>query len=393
MTSSTDSPLATSPVGGSTWRAEAEGAQERALPSGRCVASCSAPLGSGGLGRHLQEIVEALGRRGAPPICIDGPPDAPLHPRRRRLRARALGALLSVPPLHLATAQRTLELSREFDQFAAARLPAAEHLIAFNGLALEQALAARRAGYDSVAIVSATTHFSEVVRAHERAHRQYPFEGSWAARLLQRNLREYVQADRIYLASEHARRSFLREGFPEERLAYFPLTPARRFQPPAQPVASETFDIVYVGSLSVVKGVPLLIDAVRALDHRDLRLVLVGGFKSRGMRRFLERACAQDPRIVVTRGDPLPRLQAARLCVHPSYNDGFGYAPAEAIACGLPVIVTEQTGMKELIERDGASGLVVPSGDRGVLSAAIDAAYKGELLANRSSPPRTAQAR
>ncbi|HTY96275.1 MAG TPA: glycosyltransferase, partial [Solirubrobacteraceae bacterium] len=82
---------------------------------------------------------------------------------------------------------------------------------------------------------------------------------------------------------------------------------------------------------------------------------------------------------VVKLGDPLAQLRTASLCVHPSYDDGFGYAPCEALAAGVPVIVTEDTGMKELIE-SGRNGLVVPTGELEVLVESIDAAYRGELL-------------
>jgi glycosyltransferase involved in cell wall biosynthesis len=65
--------------------------------------------------------------------------------------------------------------------------------------------------------------------------------------------------------------------------------------------------------------------------------------------------------------------------VHPSYEDGFAYAPAEALACGVPVLVTEDTGMKELLE-DPRAGLVLPTGDFAALREAINAAYRGEIL-------------
>jgi glycosyltransferase involved in cell wall biosynthesis len=97
------------------------------------------------------------------------------------------------------------------------------------------------------------------------------------------------------------------------------------------------------------------------------------------MRRFVQEACAADPRISARPGDPLPHLQRARLCVHPAYEDGFAYAPAEALACGVPVIVSEDTGMKDLISASGA-GLVVASDDMDALSDSIDAAYRGEIL-------------
>ncbi len=66
--------------------------------------------------------------------------------------------------------------------------------------------------------------------------------------------------------------------------------------------------------------------------------------------------------------------------MHPAYEDGFAYAPAEALAAGVPVLVSEDTGMKDLIER-GRDGEVLPTGDLDALTEAIDAAYRGELLA------------
>jgi glycosyltransferase involved in cell wall biosynthesis len=81
----------------------------------------------------------------------------------------------------------------------------------------------------------------------------------------------------------------------------------------------------------------------------------------------------------VGHGDPFSALRTAALYVHPTYNDGFAYAPAEALACGVPVIVSEDTGMKDLIE-PGRTGLVLPTGDVGALTQAIEAAYRGELF-------------
>jgi glycosyltransferase involved in cell wall biosynthesis len=266
----------------------------------------------------------------------------------------------------------------EFDEHAAARLPGAENLIAFNGQALAQLRAARAAGYESVSIVSANSHLRHVVRQHALAHRQYPLERSWAERLVERNLAEYAHSDRIFVASQYTRESFLAEGVRDELLAPFPFTSHPRFDSGEEPSAS-TFDIVYIGSLTVAKGVPLLIDAVRRLSQPDIRLRLIGGWSTPGMRGFVQQACHEDERISVAPGDPLPHLRAARLCVHPSYEDGFAYAPVEAIACRVPVIVSEDTGMKELIT-PRTDGVIVPTGDRSALSDAIDAAYRGELL-------------
>ncbi len=192
-------------------------------------------------------------------------------------------------------------------------------------------------------------------------------------------MREYAPADTIYVASSYTRESFLEEGFAEDVLSFFPLIPDRRYTagPPAAPPG--TFDVVYTGSLTVNKGVPLLIDAFTRLPHTDARLVLVGGWKTPGVRRFVQAARARDPRITVSPGDPMRYLPSAGVFVHATYEDGFAYAPAEALACGVPVLVSEDTGMKELIE-PGVTGLILPTGDLDALSEAIDAAYRGELL-------------
>jgi glycosyltransferase involved in cell wall biosynthesis len=351
--------------------------QEQALPSGRAVVSCPAPFGVGGLGRHLSEIVAALDRRERPSVYICESPNPSFAPSGRRdLRRRVLSAALA-PLARFSPAWRMWSASAGFDTYAARFLPPADELIAFNGTAIAQFHAASKAHFDSLSLVAANSHYRHLIRQHERAYDRYPIERPWATRLLRRNLAEYEQAQRIYVASRYVWESFAEAGFPESVLSLFPLTPDPRFQPAASPPTSASFDVVYVGSLTVHKGVPLLIDAVRRLPYQDLRLVLVGGWGTRGMRRFIEAACAADSRISVRPGDPLPHLQSARLCVHPAYEDGFAYAPAEALACGIPVMVSEDTGMKDLIE-PGRNGLVLPTGDLAALTEAIEAAYKGE---------------
>jgi glycosyltransferase involved in cell wall biosynthesis len=394
MTASTESGVAANQGDGGLsagWREKALRVQEAALPPGRVVVSCSAPLGGGGLGRHLGEIAGAFERVGRAGEILSGssrgaPPTTAMRawaPAGERPRAN--GALARLP-LPISPGVRTRAFMADFDAYAAARLPGdAEHLIAFNGQALKQFRAARQAGYRSLMLVSANSHIRQVAGRHAEARRRYPLEGSWTTRLIERNLAEYERAERIFVASRYVRESFLEEGFAAERLVDFPLTPDPRYavRPPQAP--SGPFEIVYVGSLAVHKGVPLLIDAVRRLPDADISLVLVGGWGTRGMRRFIERACAADPRILVRPGDPLERLRSASVCVHPAYEDGFAYAPAEALACGVPLIVSEDTGMKELIDVPG-KGLILPTGDLDALTEAIEAAYRGEVFAGGRAP-------
>ncbi len=392
MTASTDSRVEVSreegtPLGAS-WREVALRAQQAALPDESVTVTCSAPLGVGGLGRHLGEISGALERAGRPSKVISGStgasaPSLARHGAATERRRPSLSGLVARAPLPISPGVRTRASMADFDAHAAARLPRAEHLIAFNGQALRQFGAAQRAGYRSLELVSANSHLRQVARRHAQARERYPLEGSWTTHLLARNLAEYARAERIYVASRYVRESFEAEGFAAERLVDFPLTPDPRYNADISRASGDHFDVVYVGSLAVHKGVPLLIDAVRRLQHSDIRLVLVGGWGTRGMRRFVQAACANDQRILLSPGDPLDWLRSASVCVHPAYEDGFAYAPAEALACGVPVLVSEDTGMKELIDGPD-SGLVLPTGDLDALCEAIEAAYRGEAFAGRS---------
>jgi glycosyltransferase involved in cell wall biosynthesis len=343
--------------------------QERTLPPGEVVLTCSAAPGSGGLGRHGEEVALALKRRGHPGQSLYGGGEAVFRPLTTAIRSLTRRS----PPW------RALADCIAFDRYAARHLPPAEHLIAFNGEAGAQFAAARAAGYSSVSLMAANSHMRKVIARHAQARRRYPIEHAYSERLLARNLREYEQADRLYYASDYIRDSFLEQGVAAERLVRFPLTADARFTVGAGRLETSTFEILYVGTLTVAKGVPLLIDAFSRLPQDDLRLTLVGGWGTPGMRRFVQRACALDPRIEVSPGDPLPHLRRAGVYVHPTYEDGFAYAPAEALAAGVPVLVSEDTGMKELIAGP-ERGRVLPTGDLEALTEALEAAYRGELF-------------
>jgi glycosyltransferase involved in cell wall biosynthesis len=120
--------------------------------------------------------------------------------------------------------------------------------------------------------------------------------------------------------------------------------------------------------MDLIKGVPVLLDAFAAVARPDWTLTVMGSFSSYGLRSYVRKRVQQDRRITLLEyGDPLELLRRAHVFVHPSFEDGFGYAPMEALAVGVPVIVTDQTGMAEYVE-EGINGSVIPAGDVEVLA-------------------------
>ena len=250
-----------------------------------------------------------------------------------------------------------------FDGAVARRLGDTEKHLAFSG----HAIRTFRAAHDAQKVLaSPTAHVNLVSRQFAMASDRYRIESPWlndVGRL--RALAEYEHADVIQVSSDYARRSFLEAGVAPEKLEVVQLEIPTRFAKRLEPIHDGVFRVLYVGSLTVAKGVPMLVDAFSRLSG-SAELVLVGGWATRGMRRYLQARMAADDRIVCVTADPLPYLQRASVLVHPSFSDGFGYAPMEALACGVPVVVTEDTGMAEHVE-DGVNGFVIATGDEGAV--------------------------
>ena len=72
-------------------------------------------------------------------------------------------------------------------------------------------------------------------------------------------------------------------------------------------------------------------------------------------------------------GDPIPAYHRAELFVLPSLEDGFGFVAAEAMACGIPVVVTDQCGAAEWVTA-GENGWVVPAGNVDALADVLETA-------------------
>ena len=271
-------------------------------------------------------------------------------------------------------------MSRRFEQQIADSLPIGPDTgMFFAGRALQPMTAARSIGYDTIELVSPTSHISNVLHQHKTAASISGFNDTWLSTATHdRILKEYEEADRIYVHSDYVRQSFIQRGIPAEKLERTWLVPNPRFVAPAQNLRREGFQVAYVGRLDSSKGIHLLVDAFKDVAMPDWRLVLVGGWTTRAMKKYITGVCDTDARITAAPGDPLPVLHRSNVLVHPSFEDGFAYAPLEALCTGIPVIVTEDTGMKEFVV-SGDNGFVVPTGDVEALKTSLTTVFTDSL--------------
>lgn len=353
------------------------------------VLSCDAPYGQGGVGQHFAQMVETT-RRAEDLQTYYSPGPRPDDREGHTVTVNTYG-LLRYTPLRFSPAWKTYILHELFDWHVARQLSApAKCFMGFVGKSLRSFRRAAALGFERLELVVANSHVENVARLHERAHANHGLRDSWLnGAQIRKTLREYERADVIYVHSEYTRRTFIEAGIAPSRLRRTHLRVDPRFVPPPQRPDDAPFRLVYVGRVDATKGIPLLLEAFHRLSIDPLELTIVGNWSTRRMRRYVEDWVRRDARITIDPGDPLPALQQADLFVHPTYEDGFGYAPMEALACGVPVIVTEDTGMKEHVE-PGRNGYVVPTGDRGALVRHIEKVYAAPLATTESLLPARA---
>ena len=133
--------------------------------------------------------------------------------------------------------------------------------------------------------------------------------------------------------------------------------------------------VLYIGRLEVYKGLQELLSAfARAMDgESDLRLAIAG---DGSLRPRIEAIAANADCHITYLGrlsgdDVLRAYLAADLLVLPSLFEPWGLVVNEAMACGLPVIVSDRVGCADDLVRHGQTGLVVSAGREIALTDAL----------------------
>jgi len=146
--------------------------------------------------------------------------------------------------------------------------------------------------------------------------------------------------------------------------------------------AGERLEIVHVGSLQPYKGQIYLVEACELLRQRGVPFVcriIGGGEERRRLEEAIRRLGLQDQVVLLgpQTQEKVGQLLAGAGCyVQPSVAtpsgkmEGIPVALMEALACGLPVVATDLSGIPELI-RPGETGWLVPPEDPGALAEAM----------------------
>ncbi len=217
--------------------------------------------------------------------------------------------------------------------------------------------------------------FQQKILSEEAQHLGIPFRVPGAS-FRHRVLEEISLADFILCPSRYAKRTFVDQGIPPERLVVCPYgVDLAAFDASARPAAGKTFRILFLGQVCMRKGIHYLLEGFRQAQLPNARLILAGpvdpAFRAvlDGYRDLFEET---GP---IARPLVRERYLDADVFVMPSLADSYGLVVSEAMSTGLPVIVSENTGMADSIV-DGREGYVVPIRDSAAIAEKITYLYE-----------------
>ena len=192
----------------------------------------------------------------------------------------------------------------------------------------------------------------------------------------ERSLRMMEDVDYVFAPSNFVAQSFLERGFSDRQILkiFYPVhfgvfKPGDSERPKDRPLT-----IVNTGALSFRKGTPYLLEAFRMI-HKEVP----------NARFLLTKSISEQAKPFFDQYTDLPiewsaylsapalaeRLRNADLFILPSLEEGLVRTAIQAMACGLPCILTPNTGASDYVE-EGVNGSVVPIRDaRAIADAAL----------------------
>ncbi len=262
-----------------------------------------------------------------------------------------------------------------FDRWVLKQLQRGDHIISSYGYANECFKFVRAHGGKTFADAG-NSHPENLWQTIGEEHRRWkcsypPVSLFWH----RRSMAMLEDVDLVLSPSSFVTRSFLDRGFEPERILknVYPVDlscfqPAEHERPKNRPLT-----IVSTGSLSLRKGSPYLLEAFRMVRKSipDARLLLTQIIED-SVKDIVPKYSDLD----IEWSPSLPhsqlaeRLRSADIFLLPSLEEGLARTAIEAMACGLPAILTPNTGANDWIT-SGHNGEVVPIRDASALAESI----------------------
>ncbi|MGE9271141.1 MAG: glycosyltransferase family 4 protein, partial [Verrucomicrobiales bacterium] len=260
-----------------------------------------------------------------------------------------------------------------FDRWVGKVLESADFHHGIPGQCLRAFRRARELGVPTVLnhATGPVTQLAEILQPeYDRIGKKVSRDGGFGQGYLDRVAAEWELSDYHCCASSIVKEQLVAEGVEASRIGVVgygadPSVWNRDTSAGKGPVRGDApFRILFAGQLSLRKGIRFLLEALEAAGKKDWKLDCFGPVSEE---TAMDREGYQG-QIPVQYHGPCSQERLAQemhrsdVLVLPSLEEGFGLVVVQALACGLPCLVSDRVGAKDLI-RHRQNGSVVPVGD------------------------------
>jgi Glycosyltransferase len=194
-----------------------------------------------------------------------------------------------------------------------------------------------------------------------------------------RKEQEISEADYIFVPTKRIADDFVRYGKEREKVKCisYGFNPNRFF---VSQKKDAIFRILFVGIVGVRKGVHYLLEAVKQLNLKNIEVLLISPIEEE-FKPVLSRYEGLFKHIhSLPNEDLLQVYQNSSILILPSLIEGSSLVIYEAMACGLPIIASENAGA---VARDGKDGFIIPIKNIEILKEKILLLYENEDLRSK----------
>ncbi|MBI4726228.1 glycosyltransferase family 4 protein [candidate division TA06 bacterium] len=263
-------------------------------------------------------------------------------------------------------------LANTLDRHVANKLPHCDVFIGISGSGLRTGGISQKRGAKYICDRGSThIQYAKQILDEEYNHWGLKFPGI-DPRAIERERAEYYRSDIITVPSEFVRKSFIEKGVNPNKIRKIPYGADLNMFAPVDKPPDDVFEVLFVGQVSLRKGIPYLLKGFSKFKHSKKRLRIVGSAFP-GMDVIFKRHDMGQVELMA----PIPYnklkyiMSKSHVMVLPSIEEGLALVQGHAMACGCPLISSINTGAEDLFT-NGREGFIIPIRDSDAITEKLE---------------------
>lgn len=275
--------------------------------------------------------------------------------------------------------------NNEYDKWVAKNLKKNTNYDTFIGwscMSLHCIRVANAAGKISI-VERGSTHilFQNQILTNEFA--KYGIKFSIDNRVIEKEMKEYEEANYISVPSNFVKNTFIENGVKESKIFLNAYGTSSYFKKDTALLETKKkFRILYLGSLTIRKGLIYLFEAIKNLNinTNDYEIWFIGQVADELKPTIEKYKSANWVFHGLINHYELPKyISVCDVAIHPSIEEGLSMVIAQIMSCGVPVVATTNTGGADIIE-DGKNGFIVPIQTPNAIRERIEYLYNNKTI-------------